>query len=108
MICVAMMFQEALPSEKWEGIFEAKDDRKLCMQIKQLNEDRYEFQGSEDCLYLNVHTADIKVSVNVSSSVCNILFRRDFVNFLIIHVCKLEFSPRMVKQSWYLFTEGPS
>lgn len=52
--CV-LFVQPPVPFGKWTGIRDATKEGQVCVQEK-----RNKFQGSEDCLYLNVHTPEVR------------------------------------------------
>ncbi|XP_065225805.1 esterase FE4-like [Planococcus citri] len=43
------------PAEPWNDVYDANHERNMCCQSESLHPD--DISGSEDCLYLNVHTA---------------------------------------------------
>ncbi|XKL63134.1 hypothetical protein PGB90_005498 [Kerria lacca] len=50
-----LRFQPPVPIEKWNGILDAKNEGSPCIQYTNENID---IIGSEDCLFLNIHTPE--------------------------------------------------
>ncbi|XP_072392037.1 juvenile hormone esterase-like [Diabrotica undecimpunctata] len=52
-----LRFQAPKPHSNWEGVFEATDNSKICIQVGLKHA-----HASEDCLYLNVYSPDLSPS----------------------------------------------
>lgn len=73
------MFQPPKPHRGWEGVLEAKKEKKACAQFnlgyRDLNV--YGFFGTEDCLHLSIHTPKIP-STNQELAVIVLLANEQF------------------------------
>jgi hypothetical protein len=60
-------YQLPIPKAPWSGIREAKKPGPYCLQFNLL---RPRIMGSENCLYLNVYTPQVKIIQPVSLEFC--------------------------------------
>lgn len=56
------MFQPPLEVDPWANVFHATSEGSECPQIDQMSS---KFNGSEDCLFLTVHTPEVSVDLLV-------------------------------------------
>lgn len=57
-------FQPPQPVEDWNGTHDATYERERCYQDDVLGGTGV--SGSEDCLYLNIHTPDVRLALSTS------------------------------------------
>ncbi|OWR52719.1 carboxyl/choline esterase CCE021b [Danaus plexippus plexippus] len=75
-----LRFQPPVPHRGWKGVYEAYNKKQTCIQFNSRlrMDDNYGLSGSEDCLYLNVFTPNVKGSSPVIVFDYNDNFRTGF------------------------------
>jgi hypothetical protein len=61
-----LYLQAPQPADSWEGIRDALTEGSVAPQIDDVVTDAY--LGEEDCLYLNVYTPKVRVTLNSTAS----------------------------------------
>lgn len=79
-----------MPAESWEGVLPTQEDERICVQ-------EYEAKGSEDCLYINVFTPNVSISMFLFSLKNKILPKQISMPWYMLDISVLNLFEHFIK-----------